>query len=291
MNMVRRSPATYMMLLPFFVLYMYFTFYPIVKGFIISLQDYQILGEKTFVGWQNYRQLFADPTFWASVWHTVLFTLLSVPILVIVGFLLALLVNVPMRGQTFFRAVFFMPMILSVSVVSSVWTAILGSYGGLVDALLNAIGVKQQIFWLTDSKLAWVSILLITTWWTAGFNMVLYLAGLQEIPAEHYEAATIDGANAWQRLRYITIPGLRRVTVLVVFLQIIASFKVFAQVYLVTGGGPAGATRTLIQYIYEHAFNQFLFGPGAAASYVLFAMIFIVSLLQLRLISSAEQGG
>lgn len=288
MTAVRKYASSYFFILPFFLFYVVFTFYPIIKGFIISLYNYQILGDEIFLGFKNYGNLLKDPVFWSSLWHTTEFVLLSVPILVIFGFILALVMNAPLKGRTLYRAVIFSPMILSVSAISSIWQAILGSYGGLVNTVLHAFGVYKELFWLADPKLAWVSILVITVWWTVGFNMILYLAGLQDIPSEYYEAAEIDGASRWAQLRYITIPCLNKVTLLVVFLQIISSFKVFAQVYLVTGGGPAGATRTLIQYIYEKSFNQFLFGPGAAISYLLFLILIIVSISQLKLLNKVE---
>lgn len=285
---LRKFGSSYLLILPFFVFYLYFTFYPMIRGFIVSLQNYQILGPKPFVGFENYIALFHDPSFWATLWHTSIFVLITVPLLIVGGFLLALLVNAPLKGQTFFRTVFFSPVILSVSVVATMFGAILGTYGGLVDSFLNAVGVHGQINWAGAQPFAWIAIIAMTFWWTVGFNMILYLAGLQDIAPEYYEAARIDGANAWQCMLYITIPGIKRVTVLIAFLQIIASFNIFGQVALFDGDGPEGSLRMIIQYIYETTFNQFSFGPGAAASYVFFACLLIVSLLQIRLLSAVE---
>lgn len=276
---LKKYGSSYVLILPFFVLYLYFTFYPMVRGFIVSLQNYQILGKSTYVGMQNYKAIFHDPLFVASIWHTLIFVVISVPLVIVIGFLLALLVNVPMRGQTFFRAVFFIPVILSVSVVATMWNAIFGTYGGLVDSILSFFGMKEQINWAGQQPYAWIAVIIITIWWTSGFNMILYLAGLQDIPAELYEAAKIDGASPWQCLRYITIPSLRGVTFLITFLQIIASFNIFGQVYSFNGGGPEGSLRMMIQYIWETTFNQFSFGPGAAASYVFFAILLVVSVV------------
>lgn len=289
-TLVRKSYSNYLLILPFLILYIVFTLYPIVRGFIVSLQKYHVLGVKEFIGLKNYIGLFQDPLFWSSLWHTIIFVIFSVPLLIAIPFLLALVVNSPIRGSRVYQAVFFMPMILGVSVISSIWSAMLGNYGGLVDAALNAIGIHQHINWVAQSPfLAWVSVIAITIWWTAGFNMLLYLAALQDIPKEYYEAASLDGANAWNRLIHITIPSVSRITVLVMFLQIIASFNVFGQIFLLTGGGPGGATNPIVGYIYNKAFHVFRFGPGAAGSYVLFIILLLVSLFQLRLMSKSNQ--
>ncbi|MCL6625546.1 MAG: sugar ABC transporter permease [Alicyclobacillus shizuokensis] len=286
---VRKYMPSYLLMLPFLILYLIFTFYPIVRGFIISLQKFYVLGTKRFVGLANYNYLLHDSTFLSSIWHTVIFVVFSVPLLVIIPFCLALIVNAPIKGRKIYQAIFFLPMILGVSVVSSVWSAMLGNYGGLVDAVLNAIGIHQEINWTAQStQLAWISVLAVTVWWTAGFNMVLYLAALQDIPKELYEAASLDGASGWAKTCFITLPSVKRVTILIVFLQFIASFNVFGQIFLLTGGGPAGATTTIVSYIYEKSFSEFLFGPGAAASYILFFILLIVSLIQLRLMSKTE---
>jgi multiple sugar transport system permease protein len=285
---VKKSLPYYVLLLPFLLFYAAFTLYPVVQGFVVSFYDWQILGEKTFLGLKNYINVFNDPVFFSSLWHTILFVLLSTPILVIVGFILALICHQPIKGQLLYRLVFFVPMVLAVSVVSSVWKAVLGSYSGMVNSILSLLGVEKEILWLGDPILAWISVILITVWWTAGFNMILFLAGLQDIPDELYEAAKIDGANAWQRLRYITIPSLNRVTVLVTFLQVVASFKIFSQVYLVTGGGPAGSTRTVIQYIYEEGFQRYSFGPASAMSYLFFIVLLLFSLAQFKISKQAN---
>jgi multiple sugar transport system permease protein len=280
---LKKSVPYYILLLPFLIFYAAFTLYPVIQGFVVSFYDWQILGEKTFIGLKNYINVLNDPIFYSSLWHTILFVILSTPILIVVGFVLALIVHQPIKGQLLFRLIFFVPMVLAVSVVASVWNAVLGSYGGMVNSILGLLGLEKEIMWLADPILAWVSVILITVWWTAGFNMILYLAGLQDIPDELYEAAKIDGATSRQRLRYITIPSLSRVTVLVTFLQVVASFKIFSQVYLVTAGGPAGSTRTIIQYIYEEGFQRYSFGPASAMSYLFFIVLLVFSLVQFKI--------
>ncbi|WHY01929.1 sugar ABC transporter permease [Neobacillus sp. DY30] len=282
-KLIKKNVNSYILLLPFLLIYSIFTLYPVAKGFFVSFYDWKILGDKTFIGLQNYIKVLTDPIFFSSLWHTLLFVVLSTPVIVLVGFILALIVHQPLKGQVIFRLIFFMPMVLAVSVVASVWEAVLDNYSGMVNSLLKVIGVKNDILWLGDPVLAWISIIGITLWWTVGFNMVIYLAGLQDISDELYEAAKIDGASPWDRLKHITIPSLKRVTLLVVFLQIIASFKIFSQVYLVTQGGPAGSTRTIIQYIYEEGFQKYQFGTASAMSYLFFLVLLIWSFIQFRL--------
>lgn len=283
LSSMKKNVHLYILLLPFMFIYSVFTLFPVGKGLLVSFFDWKILGDKTFIGLQNYIKVLNDPIFYSSLGHTLLFVILSTPVIVIVGFILALIVHQPIKGQVIFRLIFFMPMVLAVSVVASVWQAVLGSYSGMVNSILKLIGVQKEILWLGDPVLAWTSIIVITLWWTVGFNMVIYLAGLQDIPEELYEAAKIDGASPWDRLKYITIPSLKRVTLLVTFLQIIASFKIFSQVYLVTQGGPAGSTRTIIQYIYEEGFQKYQFGTASAMSYLFFIVLLIWSFIQFRL--------
>jgi len=273
----------YVLLLPFVSTYILFMLYPLIQGFIVSFYDWEILGEKAYVGLKNYIDLFHDPVFYSSLWHTILFVLLSVPLLVVVGLGLAMIIHQPLKGQIIFRLIFFIPTVLTVSVVASVWSAVLGSYGGMANTIFRMFGASQDILWLNNPTLAWISVIVVTLWWTVGFNMILYLAGLQDIPDELYEAARIDGANGWQSFIHITVPSLRRITLLVTFLQVVASFKIFSQVYLVTTGGPAGSTRTIIQYIYEVGFKKYEFGPSSAMSYIFFFVLLVVSMIQFRI--------
>lgn len=277
----------YIFISGFLVLYLVFTVYPLLDGVWISLNRWDIINPMEFVGLQNYINLFQDPVFWTSLGNTTTFVVMSVPSILIVGFLLALLINSRnLKGNAFFRVTFFTPNVLSVAIISYLWVRVLEPYTGLLSNALTAIGFTQEIFWLRDRSLVWISIVLITLWWTVGYNMVLYLASMQDIPESYYESAELDGANAWQKTLYITIPYLKRTHILLFFLQTVASFRIFGQVFLVTGGGPAGATRTYIQFIYETAFQRFFIGTGNAASVILFIIILVVSLLQLRILKA-----
>jgi len=270
--------------LPFLVAYGLFIVWPIISGLRMSFYNWSLLGTSQFNGLDNYRALFADSTFWTDLWHTVQFTLESTIPLVALSLVMALLANRKMPAQWLFRLAFFAPYVLPVAIVYLIWNWLYQPDFGLINNYLSALGF-HSIAWLSDPGLAMPAVVIATVWWTVGFNFVLYLAGLQEIPQEIYEAASLDGAGAWTRLRYITIPLLQRTTTLIVVLQILASLKVFDQIYLLTTGGPNGSTRSIIEYIYEQGFQSFRLGYASAMSYVFFVVIVIVSAVQFILFS------
>jgi multiple sugar transport system permease protein len=278
----------YLFLAPFLIVYSLFMLYPIIKGFIISLHDWTLGMDSTFVGFQNYITMFKDSYFWEALGNTILFVLISTPALIFVGLGIALLVNAGLKGTTFLRSVFFLPYVLSISVIASIWVFILQPYTGLLNTFLHKMGIVEEIFWLGDENLAWVSILLATIWWTVGFNMVLFLAGLQEIPDEYYEAAKMDGANSWKQFISITLPSLKGVMLLTVVLQTINSFKLFGQPYLMTNGGPGTETRALVQYIYEKGFIEQQMGVASSMSYVLFAITIVFAFIQFKFFQNKD---
>ncbi|WP_051585913.1 carbohydrate ABC transporter permease [Caldanaerobius polysaccharolyticus] len=269
-------------LAPYFVFFIVFTLAPIFYGLWVSFNKWSLTGRESYVGFDNYLTTIKDVDFWLSLWHTTFFTIISTPVLVILPLLLALILDQNLKGKTALRAIFFIPNILSVAVISSAWVFMLQPYTGFLNYQLHQLGIKSEPFWLNDPKLAWFSIVLITTWWTIGFNMILFLAGLQDIPQEHYEAAAIDGASPWQMIRYITLPALRGLILLITILQIIASFKVFGQIWLVTRGGPGNATRPIIQYIYETGFTSNELGLASAMSFLFFIVLVVLSFLQVK---------
>ncbi|WP_026568849.1 carbohydrate ABC transporter permease [Sediminibacillus terrae] len=269
-------------LLPFFVAYLLFTILPIFKGLEMSLFDWTLVRKMEFVGLENYKEMFGDPHFWRTLWNTTLFVILTTPTMVALALGLALLANIKTKLQTFFRSSFFLPSILSVAVISFLAIFMLQPYSGFVNTVLHSVGIEAEPFWMADKVLAWISIVVVTLWWTVGFNMVLFLAGLQDIPDSLYEASEIDGASRWDQFRHITLPQLVPIGKVILLLQILASYKVFAQILLITGGGPGGATRPLIQYIYEAGFRQNNLGYAATMSYALFFILLILSIIQLR---------
>ena len=273
---------------PFFVLFVLFLFWPVLSALRTSLFDESLVGGSSWAGLGNYSELLHDPDFWASMWHTALFTLLSVPPLVLLPLALALMVSRVRRLQWLFRLAFFAPFVLPVSVVVLVWNWMYQPGFGLINSYLTSLGFAE-VNWLGQPGVAMVSAVIVTVWWTFGFNFVLYLAGLQEIPRELYEAAATDGATPGQQLRRITIPLLSSTFVLVTVLQAIASLKVFDQIYLLQlgGPGPENSTRPAIQYIYEVGFTQYRIGYASALSFVFFLAVVAVTLISMRLIRRA----
>ncbi len=249
----------------------------------MSFFNWTLIEQQEFIGLTHYINVLSDPNFWEAFGNTSLFVLLSTPTMVILALGLALMANLNTRLQTFFRGSFFIPSILSVSVISFVAIFMLQPYTGVVNNLLQAVGLDAEPFWLATPSLAWVSIIAVTLWWTVGFNMILFLTALQGIPDELYEAAEVDGATRQQMFWQITLPQLLPIGRLILLLQVLASFKVFAQILLITDGGPGTTTRPIILYIYEMGFQRYDLGYAAAMSYLLFMVLLVLSVIQLRL--------
>ncbi len=268
----------YLFALPFLIVFVLFMIYPLIHGFYISFFKWDILSTKIFLGLENYKRLFSDSKFYTSLWHTFEFVLITTPILLFLGFIMALFVNSKSPFKKAGENIFFLPYIFSMTVISTLWAWLFQKQYGLFNHLLALINV-ESIGWLTDPLWAMWSVSFATFWWTAGFNMILLSAGIKQISREIFESAEIDGASYLQRIKRITIPLLKPTIVLCLILQIIASFNVFGQVYVMTGGGPYGKTRVLIQYIYETGFNYFKMGYSAAMSYILFIIILFFSVV------------
>jgi multiple sugar transport system permease protein len=255
----------------------------VLLGLRMSFFDWSLVGTGTrdFLGLANFTELFRDPDFWASLWHTILFTLLSTPPLVLLALGLALLANRAVPARWFFRLAFFAPYVLPVSTVALIWVWLYQPGFGLINSYLVSLGLPE-VDWLAGENVAMISVVIATVWWTIGFNFVLYLAGLQEIPEELYEASALDGAGAYQQTRFITIPLLSRTTFLIVVLQILASLFVFDQIYIMntSGGLNYTVTRPIIQYVYEQGFTQYRVGFAAAMSYVFFVLILVFNIVQ-----------
>ncbi|MEP7763715.1 sugar ABC transporter permease [Sanguibacter sp. 25GB23B1] len=270
---------------PFLVFFTLFLVWPIVHGFYLSFTGQTLTGAGgELVGLANYTEAFQDPVMWRSLGNTALFTVLSTIPLVLVALVLALLVDLGIPGQWLWRLSFFMPFLLASTVVALFWTWLYNPQLGLINAMLEPFGV-EPIAWLQDERWAMLAVTATTLWWTVGFNFLLYLAALQNIPEQQFEAAAIDGAGRWRQLFSITIPQLGPTTALIVILQIIASLKVFDQFYMMTQGGPNGTTRPIVQYMFETGFTGYRFGYSSAISYIFFAVIVIISLVQIRLTS------
>jgi multiple sugar transport system permease protein len=229
-----------------------------------------------WVGVDNYSEVLSSKAFWDSMWHSTLFTLLTTPLLVLLPLLFAMFAARISRNQWFFRLAFFAPYVVPSSIVCLIFAFMYTPETGLISKAFEGVGLTAPNF-LGSVNGAWFSVVLLTVWWTFGFNFILYLAALQDIPEELYEAASIDGTTPWQQMRHITIPLLRPTISLVLLLQVLASLKVFDQIYLLLQGGPNKATRPAIEFIYDTGFTSYRGGYAAAATMVYFLVLVLVA--------------
>lgn len=291
---LRDDLTAYAFLAPYLALFAVFVVAPAAYGLWVSLHDWEFaFPVQPFVGLDNYIRLVTPGSmtsgpFWRSMQATGTFTVLSVPILLVVPFAVALMLNLGIRARTAFRAVFFAPYALGVAVVSILWRFVADPNIGALNYLMGLVGLPADLPWTTQLPWAWVLLVGMTVWWTLGFNAVIYLAGLQEIPRVLYEAAEVDGASAWQRFTHVTLPGMRRVLVFVVTVTVLASANMFGQSYLVTMGGPGTATRTAIAYIAQEGIASYRMGNAAAMSFVLAAFLAATSVVVLAVFRRME---
>lgn len=264
-----------MLLAPFVIAFVLFFAVPALETFWLSLTDSSLTRTNAFVGLDNYRLLSTDPSFWDSVGNTFYFALLTVIPLTALGLVMALLVNRFVKAQAWLQGVFFLPFVLPISVMTLIADWMLQPSSGVVNHLLG--GERP---WLADPYWALPAVAIGTVWWTVGFNLLLFLAGLRNIPLDLYEAAALDGARGFTLFRTITWPALRPVVTTAFLLQLIASLKVFGQTYILTGGGPFNTTRVTLHYMYETAFTQSDAGYAAAIAMAFVAIVILLSTLQ-----------
>ena len=279
----RKNRTAYLFLAPYLVIFCLFLLLPAIAGFVISFTHWQILGDPQWAGLDNFAAIFHDNLFWQAFRNTLSFTLITVPVLVAGGLGLAVLLNMRLRGRIIARTVIFIPYAIMVIVVGVLWRWIYDQNFGLLNYYLGSlIPSMRNTPWLTSIHNALPAVAITTIWWQIGTNTVIYLAGLQEIPQELYEAARVDGANALQQFRYITMPGLYLMHIFVIPMSVISSMRVFGQVVVMTNGGPIGVTYTLVQHLYNRGWiNQFM-GEASAVGVFLFAVTLIFTLFQMR---------
>ena len=259
-----------------------FTAFPIVAAVVLSVLDWNLITDASYVGFDNFRELWSDEAFWRTMGHTVYFTVGTVPTSMALGLALALALNRPLRGVTFLRTAYFIPVIVPLISVAMVWRWLYDRDFGLINYFLDLAGFPV-IGWLTEKTWAMPAVIIMSVWKGLGYNLVIYLAGLQSIPRRLYEAAEMDGASAWQRFWRITFPLLTPTTFFVLVVSIISSFQVFGQVYVMTRGGPGNATNTIVYYIYHVGFELFRMGYASALAWTLFLVVFALTLLQVRM--------
>ncbi len=288
--------------LPHFALFTVFVLAPVVYGFYISLHRWHILAKThPLIGLGNYGAALSDDVFRIALWNTVYFVVLVVPVGNLVSLLLALGLAGVRRFQTFYKISYYLPVVISIAVVAVLWRWLYNTQIGLLNLYLEAvvgglrsIGLPLPAFeplpWLSNPSWVMPSIALLSIWWGAGGNMVLYLAGINNIPEDYHEAAVIDGANSWQRFWAVTWPLLRPTTLFCLVFSVLGAFQIFGQTYVLfaPGSGPARSGLTLALYMYQQGFSQYEIGYGAAIAYLLFALVLILTVIQFRLLSNRD---
>lgn len=278
--------AAFLFILPALVLMCVFIFYPMIRALVISFQEYNLISlNNVFNGIENYVNLFQDNEFKASLWNSFYFAIVVIPTQTIIALGLALLIQKKFRGVGFFRSIYFLPFVVSFAVAATVFRLIYNKDYGLLNVILSGLGFSTVDF-LSNPDIAMIGIIIIGIWKAAGFYMIVLLAGLNNIPDSLYEAAKVDGAGAIQRFFLITLPLLKRTLAFVVVITTMDALKIFVPIYITTEGGPAESTKTVVYYIYETAFQFLNMGYAAAAAFIYFSIVLVISLIQLRLFRS-----
>lgn len=275
----RAQFGNFLFVAPYLLVFLWLLIWPLISGMGLSLFKADLFGGRIFVGFENFARLLQDAVFLQAIGNTFLFVLLSVPPLAVIPLFLALLLNRQTRTAAFFRGVFFSSSVLSVTIVTLIWRMVLMPDGGFVANILGVFGLPPIPFF-SDPDIVMGSMAIITVWWCLGLPMMLYLSALQQVPPDIYEAAALDNSRWWTTLTRITLPSIARTVVLVVIMQCVLQFQLFGQPQLITQGGPNGASRPIVLFIFEVGFRRWDIGYAAAASQILFALILIVTMGQ-----------
>ena len=259
---------------------------PVIAGFVISFTEWDMLSAPEFIGFDNYVELLTDDRFfWLTLKNTLVYSLFVIPGSIVISLLLALALNTHIRGVGIYRTIYFLPFVSSTIAISLVWKWIMHPDFGILNGFLGLFGVPK-LGWLQDRNMALFSVAIVAIWHSAGYNMTIFLAGLKGIPKTYYEAAEIDGATYWQRFWRITFPLLTPTLFFVLVISLIGSFQVFNLVYIMTDGGPGSSTQVYVYYLWENAFSYFRMGYASAMAYILFLIMLVITLFQVRLLGS-----
>jgi multiple sugar transport system permease protein len=283
---MRREWTAYLFNAPGLIVFLIFTVYSIYVSFMLSFHDWDLIGPWRFVGLENYRQVLQDPEFYESLGHTVYFVIGTVVPTMAVGLGLAVLLNSQIAGLGLFRTAYYLPVLTPLPIAALLWTWVYHSDYGLANYYLQALGIiDEPVFWLADRDTAMPAVIVMHIWAGAGFNMLVYLAGLQAVPNELYEAADVDGAGPWMKFRRITFPLIAPTTFFLLIINLIGAAKNFSSIFVMTNGGPpgpGGSTTTVTYYIITQAFEYFHMGYASALAYVVFVLLFGLTFLQYR---------
>ncbi len=277
-NKRKQDWGAYLYLMPVVLILLVFHVFPIFYSLAVSFYEWDLIGQPEWVGAGNYSRLLDDPLFYKSLWNTIYYAAVSVPLSIIFSLIIAMLLNNPISWIGIYRTIYFIPVITSINAVAIVWNFIYHPDFGLLNKILDIFSIDPRS-WLQDPAWAMPAIIFMSVWKGLGHNVIIFLAGLQNIPRHLYEAARIDGASRWQQFRHITWPLLSPTTFFIFTISVIGSFQVFSQVYMMTPrGGPLKSTMVVVYYLYRKAFEQFEFGYALAAAFVLFVIIFACTL-------------
>lgn len=279
----RRWLAGYLCVLPALVVISIFSLYPLFYSLRLSFYKWDFIGPAPeFVGMRNFERLFTSEQFWQVLRNTIFFSIGTVVLIIIFAMALAMLLDLKLRGIAFFRALYFVPHLTPMVAIATLWLFMYDPDDGLINAILGLVGIEGPQ-WLVSTTWAMPGLILMKAWKAVGYYTVLFLAGLQAIPVDLYDASKVDGATMWQRTRFLTLPLLSPTTLFVVVISVIGSFQDFDQVYVMTRGGPVNSTSVLVYYLYEQAFQLYKVGIGSAVAVVLLALLMFFTVLQLRI--------
>ena len=283
------APYAAVMLAPNLILFILFMLFPLVFTFWLSFNEYDMMTPMKFVGLKNYVDMFHDQTAMTCLWNTVKYTIMVVPLTMVLALILAISLDSNIAFKRFYRAAFFIPSITSWVAIAVVWCWLMNQDFGLLNYFLSFFGV-EPIPWLTSAQWSLISVSIVSIWKGAGYNMLLFLGGLQGISNSYYEASELDGASKWQQVRYITIPLLAPTTFFVFVTSIISSFQVFDCVSMMTDGGPGRSSSVLVHYLYQSAFKYFELGYASASAYLMFFIIMTLTIIQMIVKKSSTEG-
>lgn len=276
---LRTKITPYLLVTPYIIHFMLFVVFPVIFSIVLTFHKWNIISPMEYIGLNNYIRLFKDEVFFRSLINTLIFLVIHIPLQIIVALFLAVILNQNIKFRGFFRAAFFLPVIVSGVVVTILWQQLYGFDTGLLNRLLVSIGLGK-VGWLTDPNIAMPSIALMATWKNVGLYIVLFLVGLQTVPNQYYEAADIEGASKWQKFYKITLPMINPTIFMVVILSTIGGFSLFIEPYVMTGGGPLNSTISAVLYIYKHGF--FYYHMGYSATLGLFFALIIMAVVVIQ---------
>lgn len=278
-----RKWMPYIFVSPYIIFVSIFVLFPVIFSFILTFHKWNIIAPMKFIGMKNYVRLFHDRLFWTSIMNTLKFLLVHIPLQLAIALFLAVLLNQKIKAVSFYRASFFMPVIVSGVVVTILWQQLLGFDQGIINRVFTNAGLPK-IGWLVNPDVAIYSIAVMVTWKNVGLYVILFLVGLQTVPTQYYEAARLEGANRWQQFLHITLPMINPTVFMVVILSTIGGFSLFIEPYIMTGGGPLNKTLSAVLYIYKQAFQYYNMGYSATLGFFYALMIMLVVVIQKRLI-------